>query len=181
MVLSGEKEITPEMPRRVDPVVNSEPKIQPQIDTSSLKEPETSTGQMRLLVAEDNRTNRMLIKSMLKSAGHNIVFVEDGEQAVAQYIENRPDFVLMDLSIPNKNGLDATREIRAFEQKDNLPRCPIVAVTANVTKEDQKKCFDAGMDAFLPKPVRKDRLLETIVHIAGSPEDGSTVIGSRAH
>ena len=181
MALSGEKEITPEMPRRVEPLVNSEPKKQPQIDTSSLKEPENGMGQMRLLVAEDNRTNRMLIKSMLKSAGHNIVFAEDGEQAVAQYIENRPDFVLMDLSMPNKNGLDATREIRAFEQKDSLPRCPIVAVTENVTKEDQKKCFDVGMDGFLPKPVRKDKLLETIVHIAGSPEDGSTVIGSRAH
>ena len=88
-----------------------------QTDSTFPKAPASENGQMRLLVAEDNRTNRMLIKSMLKSAGHDIEFAEDGEQAVAQYIENRPDFVLMDLSMPNKNGLDAAREIRAFEEK----------------------------------------------------------------
>ena len=76
--------------------------------------------QMRFLVAEDNRANRMLIKTMLKSADHAIFFAEDSVQAVARYMENRPDFVLMDLSMPNKNGFDATREIRALEQKDSL-------------------------------------------------------------
>jgi CheY-like chemotaxis protein len=128
--------------------------------------PGTSQDQMRLLVAEDNRANRLLIKTMLKSAGHAIDFAEDGVEAVKQYIENRPDFVLMDLSMPNKNGFDATREIRAFEKKDSLRRCPIVAVTANVTDDDRRKCFDAGMDAFLPKPVKKAKLLETIVEIS---------------
>jgi PAS domain S-box-containing protein len=125
-----------------------------------------SQDQMRLLVAEDNRANRLLIKTMLKSAGHAIDFAEDGEQAVQQYIENRPDFVLMDLSMPNKNGFDATREIRAFEKKDSLRRCPIVAVTANVTDDDRRKCLAAGMDAFLPKPVKKAKLLETIVEVS---------------
>lgn len=122
--------------------------------------------QMHLLVAEDNRTNRMLIKSMLKSAGHLVEFAEDGVQAVAQYLEKQPDFVLMDLSMPNKNGLDATREIRAFEAKSALRRCPIVAVTANVTEDDRRKCFDAGMDAFLAKPLKKTLLLETIGEVS---------------
>lgn len=76
--------------------------------------------QMRLLVAEDNRANRMLIKTMLKSADHAIDFAEDSVQVIARYMENRPDFVLMDSSMPNKNGFDATREIRALEQKDSL-------------------------------------------------------------
>ena len=171
---SAAQEVAPEELRLVDAVLSSETNKLTQTDPIA---PTSEKNQMRLLVAEDNRTNRLLIKSMLKSAGHNIEFAEDGEQAVAQYIENRPDFVLMDLSMPNKNGLDATREIRAFEEKDNLRRCPIVAVTANVTEEDQKKCFDAGMDAFLPKPVRKDRLLETIVQIISGQDDGSTGAG----
>ncbi len=123
---------------------------------------EASAPQMRLLVAEDNRTNRLLIKSMLKNAGHAIEFAQDGVEAVERYVGNRPDFVLMDLSMPNKNGFDATREIRALEAKDSLRRCPIVAVTANVTEADRRKCFDAGMDAFLPKPLKKALLLETI-------------------
>lgn len=121
-----------------------------------------ASSQMRLLVAEDNRTNRLLIKSMLKNAGHAVEFAQDGVEAVERYVENRPDFVLMDLSMPNKNGFDATREIRALEAKDSLRRCPIVAVTANVTEDDRRKCFDAGMDAFLPKPLKKALLLETI-------------------
>jgi len=87
-------------------------------------------------------------------------------QAVARYSENQPDFVLMDLSMPNKNGLDATRDIRALEMKDSLRRCPIVAVTANVTEDDRKKCFDAGMDAFLPKPLNKTALLDTITEVS---------------
>ncbi len=171
---SAAQEVASEGLRLVDAVLSSETNKLTQTDPIA---PTSEKNQMRLLVAEDNRTNRLLIKSMLKSAGHKIEFAEDGEQAVAQYIENRPDFVLMDLSMPNKNGLDATREIRAFEEKDNLRRCPIVAVTANVTEEDQKKCFDAGMDAFLPKPVRKDRLLETIVQIISGQDDGSTGAG----
>ena len=135
------------------------------VPEATVKDPPCANtkDQMRLLVAEDNRTNQMLIKSMLKSAGHTIDFAEDGVQAVAQYIENRPDFVLMDLSMLNKNGLDATREIRTLKARDHLRRCPIVAVTANVTDDDRKKCFDAGMDAFLPKPLKKDVLLDTIV------------------
>ena len=138
----------------------------PVAPTEAAKKEEGQVSQMRLLVAEDNRANRMLIKTMLKSAGHAIEFAEDGVQAVACYIENRPDFVLMDLSMPNKNGFDATREIRALEEKDSLRRCPIVAVTANVTEDDRRKCFDAGMDAFLPKPVKKAKLLETITQIS---------------
>ena len=171
------EEVAPDMLRLVDAVLEVDTEKLTQTDSTFPKAPASENGQMRLLVAEDNRTNRMLIKSMLKSAGHDIEFAEDGEQAVAQYIENRPDFVLMDLSMQNKNGLDAAREIRAFEEKDSLRRCPIVAVTANVTDEDRKKCFDAGMDAFLPKPVRKDRLLETIVQFINGPDDGAKGAG----
>lgn len=158
--------ITADLPKIVAPrnVPKTPEAVLKQFDGSNLDV--QNPDQLRLLVAEDNRANRMLIKTMLKSAGHAIDFAEDGVQAVAQYQENRPDFILMDLSMPNKNGFDATREIRAFEEKDSLRRCPIVAVTANVTEDDRRKCFDAGMDAFLPKPVKKARLLATISEIS---------------
>ncbi|PLS23546.1 PAS domain-containing hybrid sensor histidine kinase/response regulator [Neptunicoccus cionae] len=121
--------------------------------------------QKRLLVAEDNRTNRLLIKSMLKNAGHALEFAHDGVQAVRQYADNRYDCILMDISMPNKNGLDATRDIRAIETDRGLRRCPIVAVTANASGEDRRKCAAAGMDGFLAKPLSRKRLLETIGHI----------------
>ena len=120
---------------------------------------------MRVLVAEDNGTNRLLIKTMLKGAGHELEFAEDGKQAVEQYTLKPYDFVLMDISMPHKNGLEATREIRALEAHKELRRCPIVAVTANVSVEDQRLCFEAGMDEFIAKPLKKDLLLQVIGNV----------------
>lgn len=120
---------------------------------------------MRVLVAEDNGTNRLLIKTMLKGAGHALEFAEDGKQAVEQYALKPYDFVLMDISMPHKSGLEATREIRAIEADKDLRRCPIVAVTANVSVEDQRLCFEAGMDEFIAKPLKKDLLLQKIGNV----------------
>lgn len=120
---------------------------------------------MRVLVAEDNGTNRLLIKTMLKGAGHELEFAQDGKQAVEQYALKPFDFVLMDISMPYKNGLEATREIRAFEAHKHLRRCPIIAVTANVSVEDQRLCFEAGMDEFIAKPLKKELLLQTIGNV----------------
>ncbi|GGA12941.1 hypothetical protein GCM10011498_11070 [Amylibacter cionae] len=132
-------------------------------------------GHKRLLVAEDNNTNRLLIKTMLKNAGHELEFADDGVQAVEQYTRNRYDCILMDISMPNKNGLDATRDIRAIETDKGLRRCPIVAVTANTSGEDRRRCAAAGMDGFLAKPLTKQRLLETIGHI-GVPVSEEPII-----
>ncbi|WP_069300218.1 response regulator [Neptunicoccus sediminis] len=129
------------------------------------------TGRKRLLVAEDNSTNRLLIKTMLKNAGHALEFADDGVQAVERYSRNRYDCILMDISMPNKNGLDATRDIRAIESDKGLRRCPIVAVTANTSGEDRRRCAAAGMDGFLAKPLTKERLLDTIGHIGMDATD----------
>ncbi|MCP5089183.1 MAG: response regulator [Rhodobacteraceae bacterium] len=117
---------------------------------------------LTLLVAEDNRTNRLLISRMFKNARFRLEFAEDGEQAVEKYIELRPDVVLMDLSMPRKNGLDATRDIRKFEARGNLPECPILALTANAYASDRKDCFDVGMNDFLAKPVKKAALFDAV-------------------
>lgn len=130
-----------------------------------------------LLVAEDNRTNRMLISKMLKDSELQLEFAEDGAQAVEKYTRLKPDLVLMDVSMPNKDGLQATREIRLYENAEKLPACPILALTANSFESDRKNCFDAGMNAFLPKPVRKQMLIEALAAALGESLAQSNAIG----
>ncbi|MEM7441108.1 MAG: ATP-binding protein [Pseudomonadota bacterium] len=133
------------------------------VDAVDAVKPKTAhPRELRLLVAEDNRTNRLLIKKMFKGVDYVIDFAFDGVEAVEKYGLINPDIVLMDISMPNKDGISAARDIRSFELERQLPRCPIVAVTANASDLDRQKCYDAGMDGFLPKPVRKARLIEAI-------------------
>ncbi|MEM6617950.1 MAG: response regulator, partial [Pseudomonadota bacterium] len=125
----------------------------------------TLPEKLHVLVAEDNRTNRLLIEKMFKNMPQRLVFANDGLQAVEMYRSEPPDVVLMDISMPNMDGIDATRGIRAHEESDRLPRCPIVAVTANASDDDRQRCFEAGMDGFLAKPLRKTHLMETMGRI----------------
>ncbi len=122
-----------------------------------------------ILVAEDNRTNRLLIGRYFKDLPMHIEFAEDGVQAVDKYLEIMPDLVLMDISMPNKDGLQATREIRRFEKQQHMPACPILALTANAFASDRKNCKEAGMNDFLAKPVRKERLIEAIDNAMRQP------------
>jgi PAS domain S-box-containing protein len=122
----------------------------------------------KMLVAEDNRTNRMLIGRYFKDLPMHVEFAEDGVQAVKKYAEMKPDVVLMDISMPNKDGLQATKEIRLLEKEQQIPACPILALTANTFESDRKNCFEAGMDAFLAKPVRKKPLIEAINNAIGA-------------
>lgn len=115
-----------------------------------------------ILIAEDNRTNRLLLQKMLRDAPHHLRFAEDGQEAVETYAKAPPDLVLMDVSMPRKDGLEATRDIRQLEAERHLPHCPIVAVTANASDADRQVCFEAGMDGFISKPVRKAVLFDTI-------------------
>ncbi|MBT0957372.1 response regulator [Alphaproteobacteria bacterium KMM 3653] len=123
------------------------------------------TPGLRVLVAEDNRTNQMLIKGLLKDQPVSLSFVENGEDAVVQTALTGPDLVFMDISMPKMDGLQATRAIRAH----NLPQPVIVALTANAFAADKAACLDAGMDDFLSKPVRKPELLQKMIGIAPRP------------
>lgn len=131
----------------------------------------------RALVAEDNRANRLLISRMLEQTGLDVEFAEDGEEAVSKFRAAAPDVVLMDVSMPGKDGIEATREIREIERREGRHRCPIVAVTANAGEADRRRCLDSGMDAFLPKPIRKARLVQTLQQVlaerAGDVEKAS--------
>jgi len=117
---------------------------------------------VNILIAEDNMTNQLIVKSMLKQCGAGLVFAENGQMAVDRFKDARPDLILMDMAMPVKDGLEATSEIRELEQRSGLERCPIVALTANAMKEDQERCYSAGMDGFLSKPILKSELISVI-------------------
>lgn len=114
-----------------------------------------------ILVAEDNRTNRLLIRKMLERHTGQLSFAEDGAEAVAKFKEGKPDIVLMDISMPKKNGLQATREIRKSEPNDR-ERAIIIALTANAFESDREQCLAAEMDGFLTKPIKMRELLKTV-------------------
>ncbi len=126
------------------------------------KQPKDHCQKITILVAEDNKTNQLIVKSMLKNEPITICFANDGLDAVDKFANNKPDMILMDMSMPNMDGLEATHAIRKFESKTNSESCPIIALTANAMKDDQNRCLDAGMDDFLTKPINKSELLSAI-------------------
>ena len=124
---------------------------------------------LNILVAEDNEINRRLMQGVLGKMGHSADFAHDGAQAVTLFQERTYDAVLMDMQMPVMDGLTATREIRAFERLERRVCCPIVALTANAMQGDRERCLEAGMNAYLTKPVRKADLEAVLTQIAGSP------------
>jgi len=123
---------------------------------------------LKVLVADDNRINQTLLKRWLEAEGVVITQVSDGEAAVRECSRRLFDCVLMDLSMPVMNGLDATHAIRHLDagggsETKRLANVPIIGVTAMATPNDRSACLAAGMNGFVTKPVRRDELLTTIV------------------
>jgi two-component system, sensor histidine kinase len=121
----------------------------------------------RILIAEDNRTNRLILRKMLEADNVELIEVENGAEAVARYRESAPDLVVMDMQMPVMDGLTAIRAIRSQEQVSGLPRCPILVLSANVFPEDAQASFDADCDDFLTKPVLRDTLLARTHRLLG--------------
>lgn len=138
--------------------LESAPQITDRINDPPLK---SLTG-MRILVAEDNKTNQLVVRKMLEPTGADISVVSHGLQAVEAYKCAPYDLILMDVSMPVMDGLEATRMIRRCEKKRGHKGCPIIALTANAQPNDAKACLASGMNAFLAKPVRKKDLLAHI-------------------
>lgn len=111
----------------------------------------------RVLVVEDNRTNRLIISTLLDKLGLTVETAEDGRQAAERILDSAdlplPDLILMDVQMPGLDGYGATARIRQWENEHSRPRMPIVALTANVYTEDRERCLAAGMDDYLAKPV----------------------------
>lgn len=126
---------------------------------------EDATGrldQLRVLLAEDNRTNRVLVQKFLKDSGVRLEVAENGEIALNMVRDGDFDVVLMDMSMPVMDGLDATRAIRASD----IDQPCIIALTANAFASDREACLAAGMDAFLSKPIRRAELISALSQAA---------------
>ena len=119
---------------------------------------------LHLMLAEDNELNAEIAETMLTDQGAEITVVHDGKQAVDLFRESPEgtfDAILMDIMMPVMDGLTATGKIRALDRPD-ARKIPIIAMTANAFKEDEEKCFKAGMNAHLAKPIEITKLLETL-------------------
>ncbi|KAF4315274.1 hypothetical protein G195_011190, partial [Phytophthora kernoviae 00238/432] len=120
--------------------------------------------QARILVAEDNEFNWEVVKCFLQEADHLLQWEVNGRDAVKSYTENHTkfDLVFMDCEMPVMDGYTATKAIREFERENDLPRIPVLGLTAYAMSGDRQKCLGSGMDEFMVKPISKNSLLKAI-------------------
>ena len=143
--------------------------------------PLPSVRPLRLLLAEDSVANQKLATGLLTRWGHALHVVENGRKAVSAVQEGEFDAVLMDVQMPELDGLQATREIRHWEQSRDR-HIPIVAMTAHAMKGDRERCLEAGMDAYVSKPLRPRDIAEALASlfpeamhsIPSRPDDSDT-------
>ncbi|RJP86606.1 MAG: response regulator [Desulfobacteraceae bacterium] len=122
---------------------------------------------LRILLAEDIETNRELMKQYLKDSPSIIDMAENGKIALERYTRNVYDVILMDIEMPVMDGLEATRQIRKWEQENHKPKTPVFALTAHAFSEQKKKCFEAGCTGFLSKPLKKNIFLQLLTEQFG--------------
>jgi PAS domain S-box-containing protein len=147
--------------------------------------PHGESRSLCVLVAEDNAVNRRLLVTMLEKHGHSVAVAHDGREALDRFAERRFDLILMDVQMPEMDGLVATVAIRQQESPSGR-HVPIVALTAHAMTGDRERCLAAGMDDYLPKPIRYqalEQLIEELAHPASPPatEGGGGEAEPEAH
>jgi signal transduction histidine kinase/DNA-binding response OmpR family regulator len=140
----------------------------------SLLAPETTAAPtaaraMRILAAEDNKTNQLVFSKLVKSCDIDLTFAGNGTEAVAAFEAERPDLIFMDISMPGMDGKQATRRIRAIEAERGLPPVRIVALTAHAMAGDAEEILSHGLDKHLTKPLKKPAIFAEIT--AACPEN----------
>jgi len=118
----------------------------------------------RILIVEDNADNRILITDVLASLNYEVVVAEDGEQGVQLAAAYLPDLILMDLSLPKKDGWSVAREIK---DDDGLAHIPIIALTAHAMVGDREKALQAGCDDYISKPIDLRELTSKLTAFLG--------------
>jgi len=121
---------------------------------------------LRVLAAEDNKTNQLVFKKMLKSVEKDLTLVDNGRKALDAYTEGAFDLVFMDISMPEMDGMEASRHIRAFEAEQGRKQVPIIAMTAHAMDGDEDRIREAGLSHYLTKPLKKDKILTLIDELA---------------
>jgi signal transduction histidine kinase/AmiR/NasT family two-component response regulator len=122
----------------------------------------TDATKLRILAAEDNPTNRLVLKTIMSTFGLNVEIVDDGHAAVEAWAEGSYDLILMDIQMPGMDGITATKVIRATEAKTGRARTPIVALSANAMTHQVREYLQAGMDLHVAKPIQLSKLQEAL-------------------
>jgi len=134
----------------------------------------------RVLVAEDNPTNRKVIQKILDRAGHHCTLAKDGEDALDKIEKREFDAIILDMNMPGMTGMDVARMYRLM--RGNMMRAPIIMFSANVTTEAREESIEAGADEFLPKPIQVNSFLQTLdrlvndFKLSGPPENSATAV-----
>ncbi len=124
---------------------------------------------LRLLLAEDNAVSQRVAVALLAKRGHHVTVVENGVAAIAAWERDEFDALLMDNQMPEMGGLDAVREIRAREERENRRRTPAVMLTASAMLGDRERFLDGGVDGYLAKPFHADELYAALAKVAAPP------------
>ena len=139
-----------------------------------LQSPRRKTPQVRILLAEDDAVSQFLVKRYLEKFGYTVVCVEDGQSVLEALEKERFECVLMDIRMPEMDGLEATRRIRGADSPAIDSDIPIIALTGYAMKGDRERFMDAGMDGYLSKPIELDELAGAIVRFVLEPKTRGT-------
>jgi len=139
--------------------------------------PEPPTIARRVLIAEDNPVNQKLAVKLLEKAGYRTMVVANGREALSALEKEAFDLVLMDVQMPEMDGFEATAAIRERENGTGV-HLPVVALTAHAIKGDEERCRAAGMDAYLPKPIRARQLYDLLETLSQAPPAAEVMPGS---
>ena len=154
--------------------VQAEPESAPARSDPANSGPDESgpmAAPLRLLVAEDNQNNILLMKAVLDKTPHTVRYAGNGREVLLALRAEAFDLILMDLEMPEMSGLDATRAIRGGQAGDNNAAIPVIALTAHALDEVKRQCFEAGVNGFITKPFRMDELLSALASSgAAEPE-----------
>ncbi len=143
----------------------------PPAKADNIADYEPNVGALRILAAEDQPINQQVLRAFLTGAGHQVTLVEDGALALAAIQQSDFDIVLMDIQMPNMDGFEATRAIRALAH----PLCSIaiIALTANAMAGDKERCLESGMDGYVSKPINADTLHREIAAVIAHAENAN--------
>ncbi len=126
------------------------------MDTNEIKQT------LHILLVEDNELNQKFAMAVLKRLGHTYELAENGAVGFQKYLNGKFDLILMDIQMPEMNGIEATISIREHERKNNIKPIPIIAVTAFAMEHDRRNCMEAGMNEFLTKPYKPQDMMAKI-------------------
>ncbi len=124
----------------------------------------------KIVVVEDNPTNRYLMRLHLTNRGHDVIEITDGLKANPAFVEHMPDLIILDIGLPGKSGVDIARDAK---KDDRVAHIPILAVSAFFTKDDKDLLVKSGCDMYLPKPFLSAEFMEAVSICLGDFEGGT--------